>query len=318
MNGTYTQRLIKSLRDSWKPAMKSVVFLLKITIPVSLTVTALNYLGVITAIAEYMNPLFKWVGLPGQSGVVIITSMLLNIYSAIAAMSSLTFNMREATILSLMCLISHNLITETIIQRKTGSNAVQILIVRISASILSAILLNMLLPDSLSEKLNQQVQTKQTTGLTEVMWNWLGDISYLSLKIIIIVNGLMFLQKALYEFKLYDFISKLIYPIIRIMGLPQKTSFLWIIGNVVGLAYGGAIMIDETDQGKLSKSDCNVLNHHLAISHSTLEDTLLYMAIGVPAFWILLPRVGLAMLYVWAGRVTRFLLLVSGFWFLVF
>ena len=115
----------------------------------------------------------------------------------------------------------------------------------------------------------------------------------------------MLIQKILDEFKLYEFISKVISPFIKAMGLSVTTSFLWIIGNVVGLAYGGAIMIEETEQGQITKEDANLLNHHLAISHSTLEDTLLFMAIGVSAFWVLVPRVVLAVGVVWLVRLLR-------------
>ena len=304
-NNSTSKRILKCFKAAWRPGIKTALWLLKITIPVSFAVTILNYFGIIAWVAFYLNPLFKLIGLPGQSGLVFITSMSLNIYSAIAVMNSLSFNMREITILALMCLISHNLITETIIQRKTGSNALQMVILRIGMSIISAVMLNWLLPLSLTLKLNTQVHSAQSSGFIDVMKVWIGDICYLSIKIIVIVNGLMLIQKILDEFKLYDFISKAISPFIKAMGLPIKTSFLWIIGNVVGLAYGGAIMIEETEQGQISKSDTDMLNHHLAISHSTLEDTLLFMAIGVSAFWILVPRVILAMAVVWVVRLLR-------------
>ena len=264
-------RLLKSLKASWKPGVRTALWLLKITIPVSFAVTILNYFGIIAWLAVYMNPLFKIIGLPGQSGLVFISSMLLNIYSAIAVMSSLTFNMREVTILALMCLISHNLITETIIQRKTGSSALRMVMLRIGMSFLTALRLNLLLPASLSLKQNLQVNSVQLTGFTAIMKHWIKDISYLSMKIIVLVNGLMLIQKFLDEFELYEPLTKFIAPFIKFLGLPFKTAFLWIIGNVVGLAYGGAIMIEEREQGQISKEDANMLNHHLAVSHSTLE-----------------------------------------------
>jgi hypothetical protein len=299
------QRIIKCFKAAWRPGVRTALWLLKITIPVSFAVTILNYFGIIAWIAFYLNPLFRLIGLPGQSGLAFITGMLLNIYSAIAVINSLSFNMREVTILAMMCLISHNLITETIIQRKTGSNALRMVILRIGMSIVSAVLLNWLLPVSIAQKMNSQIHSAQTLVFTEVLKKWIIDISYLSVKIIVLVNGLMLIQKFLDEFSLYEVISKAISPFIKSMGLPAETSFLWIIGNVVGLAYGGAIMIEEREQKKITKADANLLNHHLAVSHSTLEDTLLFMAIGVSAFWILVPRVILAMGVVWIVRLMR-------------
>jgi hypothetical protein len=301
---TIFQRILKCFKAAWKPGIKTALWLLKITIPVSLAVTLLNYFGIIAWIAAYLEPFFRLIGLPGQSGLVVISSMLLNIYSAIAVIESLAFNMREVTILSLMCLIAHNLITETIIQKKTGSNPFRMVLLRIGMSILSAILLNWLLPMSLAEKMNTHIHSVQSSGFFEIMQKWVGDISFLAIKIILIVNGIMFFQKLLAEFKLYELIIKFISPLIKAMGLPKETSFLWIVGNIVGLAYGGAIMIEETEQGQITKDDANMVNHHLAISHSTLEDTLLFVAIGVPFFWILVPRVALAIVVVWVVRLV--------------
>ena len=51
---------------------------------------------------------------------------------------------------------------------------------------------------------------------------------------------------------------------------------------MVGLAYGGAIMVEQMEQRKLSYGDGNLLNHHLAVCHSLLEDTIIFAAIGVP------------------------------------
>ncbi|MDD5571816.1 MAG: nucleoside recognition protein [Bacteroidales bacterium] len=298
----FTEKLLGCLKKSLKPGMKTAIWFLKITIPISLLVTILDFFGIIEWIAGYLYPAFKLIGLPGKSGLVFITSILLNIYSAIAVIVSLEFNIREATILALMCLISHNLIAETIIQRKTGSSAFKMVVLRIITSILAAMFLNWALPAEFSQKINQQQQVVIMPGFADVMKTWLVNTAILSVKIIVLINLLMFVQKVLDEFNLIKFISKVVSPFLRIMGLPEKTAFLWIIANVLGLVYGGAILIEEVEQGKLMKKDADMLNHHIAISHSTLEDTLLFMAIGVPVFWILVPRIGFAMVAVWLNR----------------
>ncbi|MFA6922839.1 MAG: nucleoside recognition protein [Bacteroidales bacterium] len=295
-------RILKCLKSAWRPAFKSAFWFLKITIPISLLVTILNFFGVIEWVAGYLYPAFKLIGLPGKSGLVFITSILLNIYSAIAVIVSLEFNVREATILALMCLIAHNLIAETIIQTKTGSSAFKMVALRITTSILAAIFLNWALPAELAQKINQHQQIAKMLDFAGVMKSWITNTIILSVKIIVLVNLLMLIQKILDEFNLFEFISKIISPFLKVMGLPQKTAFLWIIANVIGLVYGGAIMIEEVSQGKLMKKDADLLNHHIGISHSTLEDTLLFMAIGVPAFWIVVPRLGFAMGAVWLNR----------------
>ena len=88
----------------------------------------------------------------------------------------------------------------------------------------------------------------------------------------------------------------------RLFGLPQDAAFLWLVGNVVGLAYGGAIMVEQMEQRKLSYGDGNLLNHHLAVCHSLLEDTIIFAAIGVPVLWVVPTRLFFAIVVVWILR----------------
>ena len=89
---------------------------------------------------------------------------------------------------------------------------------------------------------------------------------------------------------------------IRVFGLPKSTAFLWIIGYVVGLAYGGGLMIDQMNEGKVTKAEGSLLNYHLAVSHSVIEDNLLFAALGV-SFWLILAiRLVVAWIVVWLRR----------------
>ena len=104
-------------------------------LPVSLGVSVLQYMGILNIISDLLNPAFHLVGLPGASALVFITSAVLNIYACIAVIGTMILDMREITILALMCLISHNMIVETAIQKKTGSSAVRIVVVRLLSSL---------------------------------------------------------------------------------------------------------------------------------------------------------------------------------------
>jgi hypothetical protein len=88
----------------------------------------------------------------------------------------------------------------------------------------------------------------------------------------------------------------------KLFGLPLQSSFMWLVANVVGLAWGSAILIEYVKSGKVNKYEANLLNHHIAVSHSLLEDTLLFVAIGVNVLWITFPRLFLAIAVVWGVR----------------
>jgi hypothetical protein len=299
----FTQ-LKEILQTALPKAFKTAIWLLSLMLPISLGVTILQYFGVISWAAGLLNPLFHYLGLSGQCAFVFLTSIFLNIYSAIAVISSLPLTIREITILALMCLISHNMIIETIIQGKTGSSKVKMVFIRLISSIISALLLNYLLPAEALKTVVQQVSQQQPT-LWFVVEDWAVKMFILAIKVVVFVSSLMVLQQILEKSGIIEIISKVLAPLLKLMGLPRRTSFLWIVANVLGLAYGAAIMIEELEKEKLNREESNLLNHHIAVSHSLLEDTLLFMTIGVAAFWITIPRILIAIAVVWMYRLSK-------------
>lgn len=57
-------------------------------------------------------------------------------------------------------------------------------------------------------------------------------------------------------------------------------------------------------EGQIEKYEADLANRHLAISHSLLEDTVLFASLGVCAWWLLLFRIPLAIIAVWAKRLS--------------
>jgi hypothetical protein len=119
--------------------------------------------------------------------------------------------------------------------------------------------------------------------------------------------GLMILEKILEEFKIIEWLTRILKPLMVIFGLPDSTSFLWIVANTLGLAYGSAVMIERSESGQLTAKDGDLFNRHVGICHSLLEDTLLFAAIGVSVFWMIIPRLALALASVWGERLRRIL-----------
>ena len=200
-----------------------------------------------------------------------------------------------------MSLIAHNLIVETAVQKKTGSKAWHMVALRIITSVFAAVILNYLLPAQMGASTIGVHQIANPT-LKEVLLTWGISSLKLSLKIVVLITLLMILQKILLEFKITILLTSIFSPILKVFGLPKSTSLMWIAANLLGLAYGAAIMIDEVQSERITKQEADLLNYHIAISHSNLEDLLLFAAIGISAWWLLLPRLGIAMVAVWGRR----------------
>ncbi len=297
----FFSRLYKCAKEAMPKALKTAIWILKITLPVSLAVSILNYYGLIQLVTQHLTPAFNLIGLRGEAALPFVTGILLNIYSVIAVLSQLSLDLREITIIAVMSLIAHNLIIETTIQRKTGSKAWHMIALRVGAAFGAAAILNLVLPD-MNQKISLLSNTHAASTLWELLHGWVFSSFRLILKIIILVSLLMILQKILQEFKLIELLTKPLSPMLKFMGLPQSTTFLWIVANSLGLAYGSAVMMDEVKEGRITKKDADLLNYHIAISHSNLEDLLLFAAIGVSIFWMLVPRLIIAIVVVWGRR----------------
>ena len=294
-------RLYKCLRLAMPRSLSICLWLLKVMLPISLAVRVLQYVGVIDWLAGVLSPMFAYIGLSGDSAIVFLTSIFLPLYPTIAVMATLTLTLREATILAVMCLVSHNLPVECSVAHKTGSPFGRIVAFRVAMSFVSAIVLNMLLPQS-DATFSFLASSVEVTSWGMLFMQWLSSSLTLVVTIVLIVSALMVLQRVLEEFGWMHRIAHSLSPLMRIFGLPTGCSLLWLTGNVVGMAYGAAIMIDEVEQGRLTRYEANLVNHHLGVSHSLLEDTMLFVAMGISFWWIFLTRLVLAIIAVWTMR----------------
>ena len=80
-NKTIGKRLAHCVQTALPQGMKTALWLLKLTIPVSFAVFLLDFFGILNVIAAWVAPLFQLIGLSGQASIVLITSIFTNIYS---------------------------------------------------------------------------------------------------------------------------------------------------------------------------------------------------------------------------------------------
>ena len=166
---------------------------------------------------------------------------------------------------------------ESSVQAKTGSSFWEMTLLRLIMSFVIAFFLNWVMPHEGWGQVGIAQSAAVCDNWLEVFVLWFTSSMKVVISILIIVTALMILHYILEEFNLMKGLSSVFSPLMRLFGLPQDAAFLWLVGNVVGLAYGGAIMVEQMEQRKLSYGDGNLLNHHLAVCHSLLEDTIIFM-----------------------------------------
>ena len=308
----FYNRVFNCARDIIKPALSTIRFLLIIMLPVSFAVLLLESTGLLHYVSKYMTPLMKFLGLPGEASLAYLSSILMNLYSAIAVIKTLELTGKQLIIIATMCLIAHNFFVECLVMKKTGSRLRKIVLLRIFVSILAAWILRKIMPPG-SNFL--KIVAPESSAAPELGFNsalflnrlvpWFIDSLYLILQIFLIVFAVMFFQRILAEFGINKKLSRIARPIIGLCGLSPNTAYVWIIANTVGVAYGAGVIVEEMKTGGLTRVEADLFNHNAAISHSQIEDTLLFVSLGVPFAWAALPRFLLSIIVVWVERVRR-------------
>ena len=290
------------MRSATPSALKTIWWLVKIMVSVSFGIMLLQYFGVIAWISEQLTPLFSSFGLPGEAALAYVSGYFVNCYTAMAVMSTLSLDMRAATILAVMVLCSHNMIVETTVQAKTGSSALRIVVIRTLSAFILAFVLNKIIPGEFVARESHLVTAENVTFMV-MLKSWaLRTVRTVGL-MVVLVYALTLLQRILNEFGIIEHIANFLKPVMVFFGLPPRTAFLWLVANTLGLAYGAAVMIDETESGSTTKEENDILNHHIGVSHSNLEDLLLFTAMGGSFLWMLLSRWAMSLLLVWERKI---------------
>jgi hypothetical protein len=301
-NKKFTERILSCVRSATPSALKTIWWLTKIMVGVSFGIMLLQYFGVIAWISELLTPLFSSFGLPGEAALAYVSGYFVNCYTAMAVMSTLSLDMRAATILAVMVLCSHNMIVETTVQAKTGSSALRIVVIRTLSAFILAFVLNKIMPGEFVAQESHLVTAENVT-FVEMLKSWAFRTLRTVALMIVLVYALTLLQRILNEFGIIEKISSFLKPVMVFFGLPPRTAFLWLVANTLGLAYGAAVMIDETESGSTTKEENDILNHHIGVSHSNLEDLLLFTAMGGSFLWMLLSRWAMSLLLVWERKI---------------
>ena len=344
------ERLVKCVKEVWPSTTKTCIWLLKITIGVSVLILFMRYFKILPWLSATLGPVFNHFGLPGEAALAYVSGYFVNMYAMLAIAGSMDLTARAITILGVMSLCSHNMITETAVQGKTGANPVRVVITRTMAGFVLAFVLNLILPLSQSDiamlggafEKSEAAVAEAPTGVApaaetpaseasitvapaaetapaseasiavapvavqplfkELAVEWCYSTLSILVKMTLLIYSLAILQRILSEFGVIRWVSKFLKPLLLLFGLPARCSFLWIVANILGIAYGGAVMMEEVRAGKLSLRDIKLVNQHIGISHSNLEDLALVASIGGIWWVMLLSRWAGSFILVWGYR----------------
>ncbi len=290
---------------------KITVDLYKIMIPIIILVKIMQELGGIKYISYILSPLMQWVGLPDAMGLVWATTLVTNIYGGMIIFVSIapqeSLSIAQVTVLGGMMLLAHNLPVEVRIAQKTGVRVAFNLLLRIGGALLFGFLLHHLYSATNWLQESNTLLWQPATSINPSLLTWailqLKTLGQVFIIIAILVTFLKLLKSTGFE-KLLIFILS---PLLRLLGLGEKTATITIIGMNLGLTYGGGLLIGEAKKGELSQREIFGAISLIAICHSLIEDTLLVMLLGADISGALYLRLVFAFLVIGIGMrlITR-------------
>jgi len=89
--------------------------------------------------------------------------------------------------------------------------------------------------------------------------------------------------------------------IVRHVGLDEQSAAPTLIGFLFGLAYGGGVIVRDIRRHDLGRRQVFIMSVFLSMVHAIVEDSLVFLALGASAFWVVGYRI------VWAAFVTLLL-----------
>ena len=294
------------MRDGVMVGLRTSGWLIAIMVPTGFVVLVLNLVGLLDPLAALLDPVMGLAGLPGEAALVLATSALITIYPAIGVMTTVGLSGAQLAVMALMVLICHNLFVETAIQTRVGSHPVRIVLVRVIGAFVVGVVMARILGLTVSFGPGRPfviaIGFPPWPTVQSELLAWVVATGATVVRVIVVVIVLMVGQRLLEYWGVLRALARGFGPVVALFGLPRATAFLWIVANTLGLTYGSAVIIEERAAGAVSRREADLLNHHLAVSHSLLEDTLLFVALGVAPLILIVPRLALAFLLVWAMR----------------
>lgn len=298
---------MQTLKKGLDAGLKTTWSLGKIIFPITLLVTMLQFTPVLPFIIKLVAPLMGLFGLSGEAAIPLVLGNSLNLYAGIAGILSLELTVKEVFILAVMLSFSHNIFIETGVALKVGVKLWVVLTVRFGLAALSAVIINLVWHGG-----SETAQYGFAPPVTAAPEGWgnifllgLEKASFGVLQLALIVIPLMVMIQVLKDKHYLQRISEGMVPLTRLLGVQKNASLTLAAGLVFGLAMGAGVMIQAVQEDGVSRKDATLAFIFLVACHAVVEDTLIFIPLGIPIWPLLGIRVATALIltifvsYVW-------------------
>lgn len=273
--------------------------LARIIVPIAIAAEVLRTLGVIDAMAPYVEPLMALVGLPGELSLAVLLGILVGLWNAalllyvLVPMDQLT--VADVTIFSCLLLVAHALPMEQMIIKRAGPSFILTFALRLIGGFVFAAILNLILSATgwLSEPVAPVWEPMQPT---EGWGPFLFELAKSMGMIFIILIVLILILDAFKALGIMKVLHAMIAPILRLVGIKGEAVNFTAVGIFLGIGYGGGLLIKEARSGTVAKDQILLSCVFMGFAHSMIEDTLFFIALGADPTAVILGRLIFAMI----------------------
>ncbi|MEH6402974.1 MAG: hypothetical protein V7750_06330 [Sneathiella sp.] len=296
-------KLLNVLKDISIESFHAYWGLFKIMAPVMVIVEIGIRFGVVDIVSKWCEPVMSLVGLPAETGLILATNIIVGLYGAGAALvalsGDLTLTVANMTVLGGMLLFAHSLPIEQTIVKKTGVSVFFSTVIRLFAAILYAWICHLIF--SSFDIFNDPADILIATGTSTSDGSWFEWIKSSALGLFWVFWILFFLISML---RIMDatgitrFLTRILTPGLKFLGIGPNAAPLTMIGIMLGLSFGGGLIIREIKKGGLKPKSIFLSMIFMCLCHSLIEDTLIIMAFGGHWSGVLVGRIFISFLLI--------------------
>jgi len=269
--------------------------LVKIMLPVMLLVRLGDLSGLTDALGRGLAPVMALIDLPPEAGLIWAVTLLTSLYGGFGAFVSLQGDMAltvaEVSVLASLMLFAHALPVEQAIVRRAGASFLATSALRVGVGFAYAAIVAWI--TRVTGTLSPVVALDwMPAGLSTPDWaSWALATGQSLLTMLTIIVALFLLLDVLKALGVIAWSTRALNPLLRLLGIPPSLAPLTSIGLLLGLSYGGGLIIQETMTTRYDKRDLFLALSCLSLCHSLIEDTALMLAIGADVWIVLVGRI---------------------------
>ncbi|NYT64063.1 hypothetical protein H0A66_17230 [Alcaligenaceae bacterium] len=281
-------------------SLRMFITVAKVMLPVMVIVRIAQEYGLVDMVGQLIAPAMSLMNLPPEAGIIWTTTLLTGIYGGIATLSGLAgsadMTAGQLSALCAMMLFTHNIPVEQAIVRRAGASLWSTAALRVGTAIVYGATVSWVchLSGVLAEPMSFEWLRGSAASVgidANPYLVWAQETAFSLLLTFVIIIILVMALDALERLGITRRITAAMMPLLKISGLNAQVAPVTTVGVLLGLTYGGALIIEEAKKQNLAPRTRFLALTWLSLSHALIEDTLLLLALGADIWIILIGRV---------------------------